>query len=281
MLKRKDNMNKIILCAFNIDNKRIELLKICLYSICKNTSLNAIVFYNDLSSLIINEILEKLPLVSFINFDLKINKDIEIASQKMYMWNDIISDMSDNNNVILSDLDTLYLKDPSDAFNFNFDIGFTAKDNTTLRYPLNTGIAFVRVSKKSKDFFKHWLDHTIKILENDTLSKEAINTYGGADQKALAILIGQKISFGEINTDIARLYCFLASEYNVHKDWSDPCAGGRMIHYKGGWKEILINEYEDLNSILENYRDNVKKDFTNWKKSFLLWRKYYKEYYSL
>lgn len=273
-------MVKIIICAFDIDNKRTELLKVCLYSIYKNTPYDIVVYHNNIPPETQKEIKDRIHKVELIPFRIVIEREIEIASQKMYMWNKIMEDQEDEGLIILSDLDTLYLKDVSDAFDTGLDIGYTAKDDTSLRYPLNTGILFFRVNDRSKRFLKGWMEETNRILYDKDRSKEAIDTFGGVDQKSLSIMIGKSTNFfGLTESNGVKLFGFKASQYNVHKDWSNPYVGG-MLHFKGCWKDVLVNDKNKLKDILQSNPYLAVYPFLAWERSFVLWREYQAEYYS-
>jgi hypothetical protein len=274
-------MVKVIICAFNIDKVRLEMLKVCLYSINKNTPFEIEVYYNNISNDNKKEIESKISRIKLINKFISINQSLEVASQKMYLWNDVIKGQKKGSRIILSDLDTLYLKDVSDAFDKDFDVGYTAKDDQTLKYPLNTGIVFIKVNNLTDQIMKEWLNKTEIILNNTNLSQTAIDTFGGADQKALSIIIGKNKNFlGPSENNNYKFFGYRTSRYNLHKDWSNPYNSG-MIHYKSGWKDILVNDHKTLEEVMSGYREKVKYLFMQWNKSFELWRLYQKEYYSL
>ena len=273
-------MIKVIICAFDIDTKILELLKVCLYSIYKNTPYGIVVYHNNISLETQKEIRDRIPKSEFIFFSINIEREIEIASQKMYMWNKIMEDQEDGSLVILSDLDTLYLKDVSDAFDTGLDIGFTAKDDPSLRYPLNTGILFFKVSDKSRRFLKEWTDITDRVLHDITLSKEAIDTFGAADQKSLSLMVGKDKDFlGLTEIDGVKLVGLRASLYNLHKDWSNPYTAG-MVHFKSCWKDILVNDRGTIREALQLNPSLSVYPFLAWEHSFILWREYQNEYYS-
>jgi hypothetical protein len=274
-------MIKVIICCFNLDYKRIELLKVCLYSIYKHTPFQIVVYHNDLSEEITNEISVKLKRICFIHMPLKIVMSMEIASQKMVMWEDIIKKEKEDSKIIFSDLDTLYLKDISNAFDTIFDIGYTCKDDPSLKYPLNTGIVFIRVNKRSREALYKWKEITDKILQDKEKSEEAINTFGGADQRSLSILIGRDKDFLGVssNNDLI-FFGFKASLYNIHKDWSNPYSGGGMIHFKSCWKDVLLNN-SSFDEAISIYNETLKNGFLSWRQSYLLWKKYHSEYYSI
>jgi hypothetical protein len=270
---------KVILCAFNLDFKRLELLKICLYSIHRNTDYEIFVFYdNTIEKSFFEEIRNRRMRVRFIAFDFETNKNIEVASQKMFIWDEFIKNERDGENVILSDMDTLYLDSMDEVFDNDFDIAFTAKDDMKAVYPLNTGIVFVRVNDNSRIAINKWKVETEKILNDSIALKNAMNVFGGADQKALSAILGRERNFhGYIEFDGTKFYGLQASVYNLHKDWSN-IQFAKMIHYKSSWKDVLNYNENDYDKILLMYKPCWF--VISWKISYDLWKSYQTEYYS-
>lgn len=85
------------------------------------------------------------------------------------------------------DLDLLVLHDLSEIEDEKFDIAFTTREQG--ESTINTGVVFVRVSKKTKEWYKQWYDNVLHLLENNVLRRELKVKYLGINQSGLAMLL--------------------------------------------------------------------------------------------
>lgn len=277
---------RLATCIYNSNEKLIEMLKVCVWSANINTSTEMIEIYHDNGIPLKDQeqIQKKVPKVRLIPMSVEINFDTELASQKLNIWNQIVHKESDKGqNLVLIDCDTLITKDIKDVFDNDFDLAYTAKDDPLMRYPLNTGVVFLKIRKPTCNIMQRWCDETSRILINKDLKAEAIMTMGGADQCSLAKILDRFSDFlGPITVGDFHYIGLRASEFNLHKDWSDP-SEARIIHYKGTWPDVLINEakkYED--AIVISKWASRKMDLSeiySWKPSYDLWKKYYRDFY--
>lgn len=163
-------------------------------------------------------------------------------SQKLEFWEKLISNEAEDEIICFIDVDTLVIKNLDYIADLKFDFIYTWKDE---QYPINTGVVVVKNSSKIRSFIKAWRVRTNEIITNDVLLQEALETYGGGDQKALADLLEEvpprksftkKYSFGEIEFEPRP--CSELNETN-----SVPVnSGAKILHYKAGWHPIILKE---------------------------------------
>ena len=215
-----------------------------LYSITKNVSGSKVsVFWQDIPIEIKDEFKRAFPEIDFndTHFDLA-SSQIKRISSKTLVWN-YASSKFKNQNLCFIDVDTLVIKDISKFFNFDFDILFTYKKESS---PLNTGVMLCK-GEFFEIFFKKWLEETFIILNDKHLLSQASSInhpFGGADQMSFYNLINynteiDKYDF-EINNTRIKLIgipCEILNETRSTKISNKT----HIIHYKGGWQPILLD----------------------------------------
>jgi hypothetical protein len=183
------------------------------------------------------------PKIQFIKQDVFIDfSDVRKSiPSKLLLWSNICK-ISKQDLICFLDADMLVYKNINEEITGNFDFLYTIKNE---KFPINVGFVVVKNSYIIKTFLNEWKNETERIIADEFLLNEACNTFGAADQKALANLIypvniftgGKKIFyFGEIN--------FLAKECNLlNQTNSVPIDfGSKIFHYKGGWRSILLEQ---------------------------------------
>ena len=79
---------------------------------------------------------------------------------------DILGKLSENDRLMITDIDTYFLADPFTAFDkLDFDIGVTTRVNSWIQ-PVNAGVFFVRVNEKTKKIFISDFKKWAESLEN-------------------------------------------------------------------------------------------------------------------
>ena len=80
------------------------------------------------------------------------------AGSKVLTQYRLIMSLPKGSKVLLSDADVLFLRDPMKAFDTEFDLGVTTRDEPYL-YPINAGIYYMRVSDKLNDYLQFVIDN--------------------------------------------------------------------------------------------------------------------------
>lgn len=250
-----------------------EMLRVLLFSVHKNTPSTLYVYYSDCPTSFIESLRGVIP----VSVDREIKSDTEKASQKMFFWDRIV-DCHPGEEIILLDCDTLVLADCAEVFSKSFNIAYTAKDNVLDQSPLNTGVVFLRNNKYTSRLMKQWKNETEKILNDTVLLDYAVRLFGGADQLALAYVIGKTCNFHGPQEN--GFFGLSAMVYNLHKYWEDV-SRAKIIHFKSGWAGVLTQQGEDFAAALKaspwGGRKGLMETAGPWKPSFDVWKKYQRE----
>jgi hypothetical protein len=241
-----------------------------------------IVYHTDLSPEVISRVQNRISQVTFIEVLYKAESKPDMASQKMYMWNLIIHDTQHfDDDIMIMDCDMLCIKDVASVFdNEHFDFCYTRK-SIGARFPINTGVIFVRNKTAVRDFFQMWYDKTNTILKDNCQMETAIREFGSADQLALneCTCDRKKVVFYETKfIHDCNIQAIPASLFNMHKDWSDPHIA-KLIHFKSGWGNILIypGSYEE--AVWANgWAKWESEGVWQWESSYTLWKIYERRY---
>lgn len=115
------------------------------------------------------------------------------VSRKLTFWWEAHRVLTYGDCVVYLDADTLvlpYIKlnpfVPLFSHNPNFDLGVTTRAG---RWPVNSGVVFVRWSPRIEQFMETWLRFDLSLLAG-TLSQTAVDLHGSADQASLVATIG-------------------------------------------------------------------------------------------
>jgi hypothetical protein len=168
------------------------------------------------------------------------------ASKKTHIWRELLEhQVSNGDRALFMDIDTIMLGSPFEVFNSSEDIFVTRKSG---KWPLNTGVIFVKKMPSTLELFQNWHDKTETIISSRNLNREAEKMSGGADQYSLMELL----QIHEAIRDTAKQDAFSSkftlrikflncSQYNETE--SVPFTKDlRIIHFKAGWHRILLSE---------------------------------------
>jgi hypothetical protein len=164
---------------------------------------------------------------------------------KTASWIKMLKQIPEGDTIVFLDCDMLVLRDIPSQLDPDADIHFTWK---TERPPLNTGFLVVRRSDKTIRFLEEWQANIMRVCSNETLHAMAAKMHGSADQYALWEMLGGDSwpSFSE-----SRTICYPYGKilFNplpcevFNQTESVPIAEHvRVLHYKGGWHKILLDE---------------------------------------
>lgn len=97
----------------------------------------------------------------------------------------IVQDTPDGELICLLDCDTMVLGDLSEMDRDGFDFAYTMRPEGS-RYPINSGVVFVRVSHITKAFYRDWYANVQVLLNDPGQLAHWKPRYGGINQCGLA-----------------------------------------------------------------------------------------------
>jgi hypothetical protein len=152
---------------------------------------------------------------------------------KLEKWVEILTTIPDNDTVIFTDCDMLFLKDPGEVFSRDFDIAYT--ERTQSKWTINGGVLFVKVNPRSRDFMNHFVNVNKMMFEDPDFHQPWKNKYAGMNQSALGCIL-------EMKKHEAKLISLPCAEYNsCGEDWPFITEKTRILHIKGQLRKILFN----------------------------------------
>lgn len=169
---------------------------------------------------------------------------------KLQKWLDIMEATDDN--IIFLDCDMLVLRDLSDVFNEDFDIGLTIKGTGSI--PYNGGAVFVRNNTKAHDFIKLWNEVNIFLFNNRDEHNKWRNSkgYAGMNQAALGCLIETK----KYDAKVKEFQCAI---WNLCKNnWMNINENSRILHVKSALRSAVFSQ---SSAVIKN---KYKKAIETW-----------------
>jgi hypothetical protein len=242
-------MSKLILsCVFG--SKHTPFVHTFICSVLENSpGVQIVIGYNDFPDFELRLLEVAYPDVIFTLVDLNVSTfstHAANASKKTQIWRDLLEQhVSNGDNAIFMDIDTLLLESPFEVFNSDEDIFVTRKSG---KWPLNTGVIFVKKTDSVQNVFRNWHESTERIITSPRLNEVAERMSGGADQHSLMELLEiQEIIRNKDRHDAfcsvysLRIKFLNCSQYNETE--SVPFTEDlKVIHFKAGWHKILISK---------------------------------------
>jgi len=165
--------------------------------------------------------------------------------------------LKQNEPVIMTDADVMFLGDCSSAFGSPFDLGVTIR---FARAWVNAGVVFYQPTQSGKEKLKEFISLTNEILAFPELYVEEIHKYLGGDQTAFTLLAKKYSSIKR----------FLCSEWNLEQNtWQYFSDKTKIVHVKCDLLD-LINGAPP--------RSGVGEDSPVYA-LYEIWKSYYKEAY--
>lgn len=158
------------------------------------------------------------------------SKSFASNTLKLDLWLDTLNNTEDN--VVFMDCDMIVLKDISDAFNSDFDVGYTKR--TGSRIPYNGGVVFVKNTQKAREFITLWKNINLKMYDDYVFHKPWRNKYGGMNQAAFGYIM-------EKENYRAKLKKFGCDIWNACDDnWKKLDDKTKVIHIKGTLRRNVL-----------------------------------------
>jgi hypothetical protein len=151
--------------------------------------------------------------------------------QKMEAWARTAIDEP----TIFMDCDTMLLGDLSKAFEYDFDIGITAR--TSGDPPYNGGVVFARPTAAARQFMMIWNRWDYELYGNREAYQKYIDKYYGQNQAALGYILEQGI------VEHVTFKSFPCSVWNACKeDWPKLRKNVKVLHIKSRLRSYALSE---------------------------------------
>jgi hypothetical protein len=145
-----------------------------------------------------------------------------------------------NDNIVFMDCDMLMLREISDVFNDDFDIGLTV--NGTGSIPYNGGVVFVKNTPAAHAFIELWCDVNRYLYNHPAEHNIWRNKkgYAGMNQAALGCLLETK----KYDAKIKKYQC---SEWNLcRNNWRKINTESRILHVKSELRRAVMGNCSSL-----------------------------------
>lgn len=170
------------------------------------------------------------------------HKWMEPNTAKLKMWHDFM--MQTDKPTIFADCDMLMTKDPSCAFDTDFDIGWTRRNNNKKsRFRMNGGIIFARPTDKAKEFFTEWLRiNNLMYYQDRKLYEKWNSQYFGMNQTAFGYLYENEVVKNILYKE------FSCRHWNcIHEYWNQVEQGDvYFVHVKGDLRQVVLGKRRSL-----------------------------------
>jgi hypothetical protein len=240
--------NLVLSCVYG--SKHVPFVHTFLYSVTNSCPESKVVIgYFDFPE-IERKLLEiAYPDVTFTKLELddgSISTHAARASKKTKLWRELLENqVSMGDSVIFMDIDTVMLSSPFEAFHGIKDLALTRKLG---KWPINSGVMFVRKSLTTLDFFQKWDENTQTVINSRSLNRQSELLGGGADQFSILQLLEIQESikdFKKHETYSSKFHLnvsFLPCDVFNQTESVPLRRGMKIIHFKAGWHEILLSD---------------------------------------
>jgi len=142
---------------------------------------------------------------------------------KLAHWTNVVECAADGDRLLLIDADTIILRALDDVWRLPaFDLAYTTRPG---KYPINAGVLFVRVSPRTRTFFRAWCTENQQLLTNPIEHAEWRRRFGGLNQAALGAVLETAHQL--------RLRALPCREWNCEEtSWLRFDATTRIVHVK-------------------------------------------------
>lgn len=146
----------------------------------------------------------------------------------------IVQNAKNGDEICLIDCDTFILHDLSEIQNYDFDIMLTSRRGMS-RYPFNSGVVFVRVNEKTKEWYRQWYKNVKELMVDKKLMNKFHRAYGGINQSALGMLLRSDHYLKVKNVPCWIWNC--ASDVHGYFDIRKT----KVVHVNGQLRHVLVH----------------------------------------
>lgn len=151
-------------------------------------------------------------------------------NHKLRIWRDHIN--KSDEDIVCMDVDTIVVGDLKPAFDDDFDLAYTVRDNPNMR--INAGVIFARPTERTKTFMDRWVEIDDKMLTDPKLMERGRALNYGQNQASLALLLQENPDIKLKELDCTIWNC-------VDQTWKDfDAEKTKVLHVKGHLRECII-----------------------------------------
>lgn len=175
-------------------------------------------------------------------------------SRKTKHHQQLVSEAADGEVLCMIDADTLILGELSAAEAFDFDLAVTIKPADSA-YEFNSGVVFVRVSRRTKEWYEDWLAVCMQMIAQPQLYANYKTRYGGINQSSLGCLLESRPD--ELN--VLRLPC---AEWNsVRETWPEFSPSTKVVHLLGKLRVACMRPYRRTEDSCVEHLKNIWRTY--------------------
>ena len=141
--------------------------------------------------------------------------------------------LADNENLILADCDMLCTGDAGAAFEQDFDIGYTVRDDHT-NIPMNGGIVFVKPTFAAARFMTQWGEVDRRMYSDWNFHQPWRIKYAGQNQASFGYLLENPVSGVNMREFQTRVW------NAVNTDWNRLTTETVFIHIKSQLRKAVL-----------------------------------------
>jgi hypothetical protein len=160
-----------------------------------------------------------------------------VNTQKMAAWAAAVEQAADGDRLLLIDADCFIANPLTPVWDEPFDMAYTVKPES--RFPFNSGVVFLRVGERVREFVRNWWNENLRLLENAEDHRRWNHDYGGINQAALGSILHSED--GLRGMDVRQLPCRVWNcEDSAWREF-DP-ASTRIVHVKSALRRAIFPE---------------------------------------
>lgn len=187
--------------------------------------------------------------------------------EKTLKWLELLEGTK-KHNIILLDCDLLILRSLEHIFKEDFDIVFTKRDRED-NEPINTGVVWVKKSKKVLEFFRGLSAVCKGMMEDKELHSKYREKWKGIMQAALGYMIENNLTEGlNIKYVPCKYYNACDGEYDSFS------SGTRVIHLKKKMRQTILRggrtqseKHQKIYNVWKDYANRAGVDIEKYRDS--------------
>lgn len=157
-------------------------------------------------------------------------------------------------DLIIADVDLMFLKSIGDIFKHEFDIAITIRGDSGKQY--NTGLWFYRPTEKAQKFLRLWIIETERLIAEAKKNKKWLFSHGGVDQMSLHRIL--ELNEKKKYANIKRLPCKVWNACQT--EWEKVDKKTRVVHIKSKLRSYVLKGQKP-----REHLKAIKKLGTIWK----------------
>lgn len=152
----------------------------------------------------------------------------------------VMKDAKNGELIGMFDVDLIVLNDLSSIEEMDFDLAYTIRRSDNY-LPINSGVVFVRKSKKTMQFYQDWHDNVMFMLEHPETYSVWTKKYGGINQCGLGMMLEESHTLKTL-----KLPC---REWNMTSDlYMGFASSTKIVHVQSGLRKSLIYRFPISNA---------------------------------